>query len=69
MKTADLKNLDIQALKNEIFSSKTELFNLNLNLSVGQVKDCSQPSKVRKHIARASMYLAEKMKENKQQNK
>ena len=50
-----MKNLmekDLQALRDEVVACRKELFNLRLNSLVGQLKDTSQFSKIRKQIAR-----------------
>lgn len=57
MDKKELKNLDKQALKQEIVSLKKELFNLKLTKITGQLKDLSQFRKLRVQIARALTYL------------
>lgn len=60
MDKAELKKLDVAALKNEIAQMKKELFNLKVSMISGQVKDVSQFKKLRKNIAQALTYLGEK---------
>jgi large subunit ribosomal protein L29 len=57
MDKKELKNLDTEALKQEIASIRKELFNLKLNKITGQVKDLSQFRKLRTQIARALTFL------------
>ncbi len=57
MDKKELKNLDTQALKQEVASLKKELFNLKLSKITGQLKDFSQFRKLRVQIARALTYL------------
>ena len=57
MDKKELKNLDTQALKQEVASLKKELFNLRLTKITGQLKDLSQFRKLRVQIARALTYL------------
>jgi large subunit ribosomal protein L29 len=60
MDKKELKNLDSEALKQEVVSLKRELFNLKLNKITGQLKDLSQFKKLRVQIARALTYLNQK---------
>ena len=60
MDKKELKNLDTEALKQEIASLKKELFNLKLTKITGQLKDLSQFKKLRVQIARALTYLNQK---------
>ena len=60
MDKKDLKNLDVEALKQEAASLKKELFNLKLTKITGQLKDFSQFRKLRVQIARALTYLNQK---------
>jgi len=60
MDKKELKNLDTEALKQEVVSLKKELFNLKLNKITGQLKDLSQFKKLRVQIARALTYLNQK---------
>ena len=53
----ELKKLDSDSLKKEIFNLKKELFNLKLNLSGGEVKDYSQFKKLRASVAQALTFL------------
>jgi len=57
MDKKELKNLDKDALKQEVASLKKELFNLKLTKITGQLKDLSQFRKLRVQIARALTYL------------
>jgi len=57
MDKKELKNLDAEALKQEVASLKKELFNLRLTKITGQLKDLSQFRKLRVQIARALTYL------------
>ena len=66
MEKANLKKLDVAALKNEVTQLKKELFNLKLNMITGQVKDMSQFKKLRVKIAQALTYL--KQQENEKTN-
>lgn len=66
MEKANLKKLDVIALKNEVAQLKKELFNLKLNMITGQVKDTSRFKKLRIKIAQALTYL--KQQENKKTN-
>lgn len=56
----ELKNLDVEALKQEAASLKKELFNLKLTKITGQLKDLSQFRKLRVQIARTLTYLNQK---------
>ena len=60
MDKKELKNLDSEALKQEVASLKKELFNLKLTKITGQLKDLSQFRKLRVQIARALTYLKQK---------
>ena len=60
MDKKELKNLDAEALKQEIASLKKELFNLKLTKITGQLKDLSQFKKLRVQIARSLTYLNQK---------
>ncbi len=51
MEFAELKKMDTASLRNEVESSKKELFNLRLTTQAGQVKDFSQFRKLRVKIA------------------
>ncbi len=57
MDKKELKNLETEALKQEIISMKKELFNLKLSKITGQVKDLSQFKKLRAQIARGLTFL------------
>ena len=56
----ELRNLDIAALENEAKSLKKEIFNLQLGLMTGQVKDTSQFRKLRVAIAQALTFARQK---------
>ena len=64
MEKIDFKKLDEKALRKEVTSLKKELFNLRLNVAVGEVKDFSQFKKLRKNVARALTFLKKKETKN-----
>lgn len=56
----ELKNLNVQQLKDKIEELRREMFTLKLDKSVKHIKDYSQYKKLRKAIAQALTYLAQK---------
>jgi len=60
MKKADIKKLDVKALKEKIAAMKKELFDLKLSAASTHIKDNSQFKKLRVNVARALTYLNDK---------
>lgn len=60
MDIAELKNLDISALKVEVEMLKKDIFNLKLRLLTGEVKNLSEFKKMRKKIAQTLTVLRQK---------
>ncbi|MCK4651340.1 50S ribosomal protein L29 [Candidatus Babeliales bacterium] len=62
MKKDEMKKMDSNSLKKEVEKLKKELFNLRLNIAIGDVKDYSQFKKIRNDIARCLTFLNQTMK-------
>ena len=58
----ELKNLSIPQLQEKIEVLRRDLFALKLNKATAHIKDYSQYKKLRKNIAQALTYLAQKSK-------
>ncbi len=65
MKASELRELNIQDLKNKLNEAKKEYFNLRFQHSTGQLEKTSELKRVRRDIARILTILTEKSKEGK----
>lgn len=62
MNIDEIRKMDASSLLKEVDQFKKDLFNLKLNLAVGQAKDYSQLKKIRINIARCLTVLNQKIK-------
>lgn len=56
-KTESLSDFDVQQLQDKVGSLKKELFNLRFQKTLGELKNTSRFSEVRKNIARVNTEL------------
>lgn len=56
-KTESLSDFDVQQLRDKVSSLKKELFNLRFQKTLGELKNTSRFSEVRKNIARVNTEL------------
>ena len=56
-KTESLSDFDVQQLQDKVSSLKKELFNLRFQKTLGELKNTSRFSEVRKNIARVNTEL------------
>lgn len=56
-KTESLSDFDVQQLQNKVSALKKELFNLRFQKTLGELKNTSRFSEVRKNIARVNTEL------------
>ncbi|MGQ0848474.1 MAG: 50S ribosomal protein L29 [Actinomycetota bacterium] len=57
MKTAELRDLDMEALGRELAEAKSELFNLRFQLATNQLDNTARLRHVRRQIARIATVL------------
>jgi large subunit ribosomal protein L29 len=62
MNIDEIRKMDVGSLLKEVDQFKKDIFNLKLNLAVGQAKDYSQLKKIRINIARCLTVLNQKRK-------
>ena len=62
MKASEIRDLNIEELKNKIEESKKEYFNLRFQQAIGQLEKTSELKRVKKDIARMLTILTEKKK-------
>ena len=60
MKTAELREKNVEELKTELTELLREQFNLRMQHSTGQLEKTDQLKKVRRNIARVKTVLTEK---------
>ncbi|MCF7899039.1 50S ribosomal protein L29 [Candidatus Babeliales bacterium] len=60
MNIDEIRKMDASSLLREVDQLKKDIFNLKLNLAVGQAKDYSQLKKIRINIARCLTVLNQK---------
>ncbi len=60
MKANELRDMNIQDLKDKLLSQKKELFNLRFQLATGQLENQIQIRNVRRDIARINTIITEK---------
>lgn len=60
MKANELRDMNIQDLKDKLLSQKKELFNLRFQLATGQLDNQMQIRNVKKDIARINTIITEK---------
>ena len=60
MKTKELREMDSNALGEELLKLRREQFNLRMQAATGQGARADQPGKVRKDIARIKTVLRER---------
>ena len=59
-KSAELRELDLPALVEELRSTKQEALNLRFRNATGQLDNTSELRKVRRHIARINTVIRER---------
>lgn len=60
MKVAELRELDVDALKAKVGELEKTLFGLKFQHATGQLEDVSRLGKIKRTIARAKTVLSEK---------
>jgi large subunit ribosomal protein L29 len=60
MKTAEIRLLSVEELKNKLADSRQELMNLRFQIVTGQITDTSRLQKTRRVIAQFETILREK---------
>ena len=60
LKANELRDMNIQDLKDKLLSQKKELFNLRFQLATGQLENQIQIRNVRRDIARINTIITEK---------
>lgn len=60
MKANELRDMNIQDLKDKLLSQKKELFNLRFQLATGQLDNQMQIRNVKRDIARINTIITEK---------
>ncbi|EJU23515.1 50S ribosomal protein L29 [Peptoanaerobacter stomatis] len=60
MKANELRDMNIQDLRDKLLSQKRELFNLRFQLATGQLENPMQIRNVKKDIARINTIITEK---------
>ena len=64
MKTAEVRELDVEELQKRVAETRRELFNLRFQHATGQLENTGQLKEVRKNIARLLTVLNQKQREN-----
>jgi large subunit ribosomal protein L29 len=64
VKTAEVRELDVQELERRVVETRRELFNLRFQHATGQLENTGQLKEVRKNIARLLTVLNQKKQEN-----
>ena len=64
MKAAEVRELDVEELRQRIAARRRELFNLRFQHAMGQLENTGQLKEVRKNIARLLTVLNQKQREN-----
>lgn len=60
LKANELRDMNIQDLKDKLLSQKKELFNLRFQLATGQLENQMQIKNVKRDIARINTIITEK---------
>jgi ribosomal protein L29 len=60
LKANELRDMNIQDLRDKLLSQKRELFNLRFQLATGQLENPMQIRNVKKDIARINTIITEK---------
>ena len=64
MKSAEVRELDIEELEQRLAQTRRELFNLRFQHATGQLENTGQLKEVRKNIARILTVLNHKQQES-----
>ena len=62
MKASEIRELNIDEIKNKVEEAKKEYFNLRFQQATGQLEKTSELKRVKKDIAKMLTILTEKMK-------
>jgi large subunit ribosomal protein L29 len=65
MKSKEIRELDIEQLKQQLITKEEELFNLKIQLSTKQLENPMKIRDARRHVARLKTILREKEKGSK----
>lgn len=65
MKSKEIRELNIEQLKQQLISKEEELFNLKIQLSTKQLENPMKIRDARRHVARLKTILREKEKGSK----
>lgn len=65
MKSKEIRDLNIEQLKQNLISKEEELFNLKIQLSTKQLENPMKIREARRHVARLKTILREKEKGSK----
>ena len=65
MKSKEIRELDVEQLKQQLITKEEELFNLKIQLSTKQLENPMKIRDVRRHVARLKTILREKEKGSK----
>jgi large subunit ribosomal protein L29 len=65
MKSKEIRELDVQQLKQQLITKEEELFNLKIQLSTKQLENPMKIRDARRHVARLKTILREKEKGSK----
>jgi large subunit ribosomal protein L29 len=65
MKSKEVRELNVEQLKQQLISKEEELFNLKIQLSTKQLENPMKIREARRHVARLKTILREKEKGSK----
>ncbi|HXL73669.1 MAG TPA: 50S ribosomal protein L29 [bacterium] len=65
MKSKEIRELNVEQLKQQLISKEEELFNLKIQLSTKQLENPMKIRDARRHVARLKTILSEKEKGSK----
>jgi large subunit ribosomal protein L29 len=65
MKSKEIRELDVEQLKQQLITKEEELFNLKIQLSTKQLENPMKIRDARRHVARLKTILREKEKGSK----
>lgn len=63
-KAAELSELTIEELKQEVMDLKKELFNLRFQRTTGEIENPMRIRQVKRHVARVTTVITKKLKAN-----
>jgi large subunit ribosomal protein L29 len=64
VRTAEVRELDVEELQRRVAETRRELFNLRFQHATGQLENTGQLKEVRRNIARLLTVLNQKQREN-----